>query len=789
MSICSILKSAFGPILLVVLAACSGGGSGGSSSQSTSTPPDRGPRIEIVLDHPILLRTPGPVAGADVLLLDASESDGVDLEATSLDLNDARELYSSSGDARAAWSALSSAEKMLQVGGVSLPLAGIDPNRYYLAVASGGSYFDVQNGYLISEFDRNVAAYVLGEYLLTGVYVSNYTHECAQQVANSVDLPAISSVLDNILDRCAREFISRDVNNDGEITYLDLLKTDPNELETFLPIENTVNSLSLAKQDPRDTDSVTFSADKKVSFVVDNLSYPGKNYATPHNGSRITAIEKGYPTWLTVENDQFKVGDWVLLHNLGDWHRFDGAVKQIVQVNGQQVALDLDSSFHPDYSGNGSIHWLGPIEVSMLDDGNRFNISKGNLDLIENTGWAGVMKAGDSYKSISIYRAGENQIHMGVGSSRPDSSSVSIYARHRQPLGQHYSPWGNMAYAHRVGQVIESYCSGAYAKGVSIEIDNSSQILARSGWSVATNSTFLDTSHVRNQHNPSFGSIHSTQRDMVRFISSNENEGVRYDIPQVEIDRTFRLSVGVYSALSAAIDFQGSFQFYTGESDRPVFSKSFGLESTAIEFNVGASETAHLVVTQADSISVNRETRISDLLWNPLNEFPPTNPQCSMSSGRILLLGDSWFEASDYPGFKVALTEFLEKASLQYQVVDKLIVGQRLIKTGEAGTTVKKGAAWIDRLMQVLQPSFVVINYFTNDANSINGTNLGTFIGPEGSRFSMNVESPTDYKAALNSIISIVSNHGAIPIVLAPDVTASSSQTIRHLSLDAAIRH
>ena len=75
------------------------------------------------------------------------------------------------------------------------------------------------------------------------------------------------------------------------------------------------------------------------------------------------------------------------------------------------------------------------------------------------------------------------------------------------------------------------------------------------------------------------------------------------------------------------------------------------------------------------------------------------------------------------------------------------------------------------------KPDVVIIEYFTNDFNSIDGADLGTFVATDGTNQDMNIASLNEYVQNIQWMIDKAIEYGIQPIVVMPCATESESQT------------
>ena len=135
-------------------------------------------------------------------------------------------------------------------------------------------------------------------------------------------------------------------------------------------------------------------------------------------------------------------------------------------------------------------------------------------------------------------------------------------------------------------------------------------------------------------------------------------------------------------------------------------------------------------------------------------------------SDKVVYMGDSWGEYHNK-----AVTRELERLM-------RADGGEpTILNYSKGGHSSDYARAWFQKYVIDNKPDKVIIEYFTNDFNSINGTNLGNFTNPAGQPQEMNIATLAEYTQNMRWMIDEAIKNGIEPIVVMPASTNSDSQT------------
>lgn len=127
----------------------------------------------------------------------------------------------------------------------------------------------------------------------------------------------------------------------------------------------------------------------------------------------------------------------------------------------------------------------------------------------------------------------------------------------------------------------------------------------------------------------------------------------------------------------------------------------------------------------------------------------------------IAYIGDSWGEY-----YNRATSRELSR-----------LTGKTVVDYSKGGHTCKYAQAWFDEYIIKNKHDCVIIEYFTNDFNSISDVNWSLECNtPSGESIQMKLNSLNEYKTIMNELIEKSIENGIQPIVILPHSTNSGSQ-------------
>jgi hypothetical protein len=132
---------------------------------------------------------------------------------------------------------------------------------------------------------------------------------------------------------------------------------------------------------------------------------------------------------------------------------------------------------------------------------------------------------------------------------------------------------------------------------------------------------------------------------------------------------------------------------------------------------------------------------------------------------KIVYIGDSWGEFHN----KATTRELLRLMTTEGGT-------PTILNYSKGGHTSTYARTWFEQYVIDNAPDKVIIEYFTNDFNSIGGVNVGTFTNPDGQAQDMNIASINHYLDNMEYMINRAIEVGIQPIIILPASTNSESQ-------------
>ncbi|WP_212934960.1 hypothetical protein [Bacillus hominis] len=186
------------------------------------------------------------------------------------------------------------------------------------------------------------------------------------------------------------------------------------------------------------------------------------------------------------------------------------------------------------------------------------------------------------------------------------------------------------------------------------------------------------------------------------------------------------------------------------------------LQRVTLDFNPGDDIKVKVYDVNASGSSVN-SLRIGNTTMY-INETK--KDKLINANDKLVYIGDSWGVYHNKATTR-EITRLMKADGGNPTVLD----------FSKGGHTSTYALSWFQEYVINNKPDTVVIEYFTNDFNSIGGTNVGTFTAPDGTQKDMNISSLSQYASNINKMIELAITNGIQPIIVMPTSTDSISRT------------
>lgn len=206
---------------------------------------------------------------------------------------------------------------------------------------------------------------------------------------------------------------------------------------------------------------------------------------------------------------------------------------------------------------------------------------------------------------------------------------------------------------------------------------------------------------------------------------------------------------------------QATIEFYL--DDLLVGTKTTNKEVERIVFPYEYSKVGKLKIKAAGP-TFPQNIYVGNTTWFTSEKFSLN--RLIQPSDKVVYMGDSW-------------GEFHNKATTRE--LARLMQADggtpTVLNYSKGGHSSDYAREWFEEYVLANKPDVVIIEYFTNDFNSIGGINLGTFTNPSGQQQDMNIASMSEYVANIRFMIDLAIENGIRPVVILPASTNSISQT------------
>ncbi|AYW44454.1 BppU family phage baseplate upper protein [Tetragenococcus koreensis] len=201
-----------------------------------------------------------------------------------------------------------------------------------------------------------------------------------------------------------------------------------------------------------------------------------------------------------------------------------------------------------------------------------------------------------------------------------------------------------------------------------------------------------------------------------------------------------------------------------------VLVQSYEAETSVVnklKFRFDNAEKAKLSI-YAPNTTEYSSYRIGRTTWYETDEestaiIPPHS--------RVVYLGDSWGEFQNR-AISREMSRLLTKDSGTTVEVFNDSVG---------GMTSKWGIAWFEEYVIKNKPTHVIIEFFTNDLNSVGNSHPYNYVAPDGQTYSGEITSREEWLNNIKQMADISKRYGIQPIIVAPALVEGDSQILKHL--------
>lgn len=454
------------------------------------------------------------------------------------------------------------------------------------------------------------------------------------------------------------------------------------------------------------------------------------------------AVDKGWDASFVVDGNktQKQINDDVI-------NKFKGltTIKPLFveTLLSQKVGIGVPSGVS-NYTGGNYV-----LIVSGNQGDTSVTVNSGNIAHASGS-WAAVIEYDDgtfghyqvqgiSGSNLNIYPALERSV-----------TNAKLGNVHDMVAGQHYTELGYKAFAQHIYKFNAKYAlrdkfiaqfHGSDASSNWISIGSPSLTYNRGLSPVPVTDNLMKADHNRS----------------LTVKSNGSGEGVYWEVDLGKTEGYLELNAGLFEGTSATIE------FYLDDILKQ--TRTVGLAAERFIFEYANYSKGKILIKASTGTTV----RIGRTVW--WDNIGKSKTLIHPSVSKIAYLGDSWGTYSNAANPNEILR-------LHKQVNPNAT----LFNQSRGGMTTKYGVAWIDHVLDQ-KPDIVIIEFFTNDSNCINGASSGiNFLDPQG-----NTQNTFVTRSNYFDNLAIMANKciaaGVQPIFIMPAVVESQVQTQYHAQL------
>ena len=314
---------------------------------------------------------------------------------------------------------------------------------------------------------------------------------------------------------------------------------------------------------------------------------------------------------------------------------------------------------------------------------------------------------------------------------------------HDANLGQHYTELGYYAFAQHIYYSTPRYSERNEVIGQFLQTDT------QGNWISNSNLTYNNA-----------GGMYDSNKSVVmvgsKYLSVYMVDNTKY----IEWEQNVNGYKGYLESFIGVQDGEAKIDFYL--DDKLVDTKILSNKIQRVIFPFEYADKGKIKIYS--TASVPTRVRIGRTTWFKNEKY--SKDKLISPSDKIVYMGDSWGEFHNK-----ATTRELEK------LMSSEGGQQEILNFSKGGHTSKYAKDWFIEYVINNNPDKVIIEYFTNDFNSIRGTVLPDFDSVDGNKKDMNIANLKEYVDTIMWMVDKAIEYGIQPIVIMPASTNSESQT------------
>lgn len=371
------------------------------------------------------------------------------------------------------------------------------------------------------------------------------------------------------------------------------------------------------------------------------------------------------------------------------------------------------------------------------------NVTNGNLSDGQGI-WACVIQLDDGtfeLNKVLNINEDENNLFLEI----PLQKSITngkLGNLHDANLGQHYTELGYYAFAQHIYYSTPRYSERNEVIGQFLQTDT------QGDWVSNSNVTYNNA-----------GGMYNSNKSVImvgsKYLSVYMVDNTKY----IEWEQNINGYKGYLESFIGVQEGEAKIDFYL--DDKLVDTKLLSNQIKRIVFPFEYADKGKIKIYS--TASAPTRVRIGRTTWFKNEKY--SKEKLINPSDKIVYMGDSW-------------GEFHNKATTRE--LQRLMVSEdgqpEILNFSKGGHTSKYAKDWFIEYVINNNPDKVIIEYFTNDFNSIRGTVLPDFDSVDGNKKDMNIESLKEYVDTIMWMVDKSIEYGIQPIVIMPASTNSESQ-------------
>lgn len=533
-------------------------------------------------------------------------------------------------------------------------------------------------------------------------------------------------------------------------------------------LSNVNNTADLDKPVSNATQSAIITANSgkadKVDLTASKISSDGgqtQQVINDFGGAKWYAKVGGYELVATVKLDNGDIVKSTIPNNTNDpnvdmtgwvneYNTLLNEFSSLKTIKPQFVETLLSFGKYGIGTPSGVANYTGGnyvLTVSGSKGNNFVTVNSGNISHAGATAkWAAVIQYADgSFGTYQVQGYVGNQLNIYPALDH-NVSNAKLGNIHDSVFGQHYTELGYKAFAQHIYNFNAKYALrdkfiaqfyGNDTAGSWVTIGSPTLTY---NWGVSPSG---DDNLMKSDFNRQF------------TVKANaENEGVSWEVALSNVHGYVEINAGLSLGTSATIE------FYLDDILKE--TRTIGLVADRFIFEYANYSKGKILI----KAGVGTTIRIGRTVW--WDTVGKSETLITASASKIAYMGDSWgtYHNAANPNEILRLHKLVNPSAT-------------LLNQSQGGMTTQYAVAWIDYVL-AQKPDVVIIEYFTNDSNCINGASTGmSFFDPDGNTQNTFV-TRADYFNNLAILASKCIEAKVQPIFIMPAVLESQLQTQYH---------